>query len=98
VTLTKLEIDTFPATDLYPNKASDAPEVILNKEFGNDCRKLYMYRITWNGKTASISPKKEIPLSRNYRSPNTTIEVSTAVQPSPGVRIRAPRRTISVFQ
>jgi hypothetical protein len=98
VTFLKLEHDSYPATDLNPNKAPGDPEVILNKEFGNDCTKLYMYKITWKGKTASISQKQEIPLSKAYRSPNTTKEASTGIQPAPGVTIRAPRRTISVSQ
>ncbi len=98
VTFLKLEHDSYPATDRNPNKAPGDPEVILNKEFGNDCTMLYMYKITWKGKTAHISEKQEIPLSKAYRSPNTTKEASTGLQPSPGVTIRAPRRTISVFQ
>jgi hypothetical protein len=97
-TFQKLEHDSFPATDLNPIKAPGDPEVLLNKEFGDDCGKLYLYKITWKGKTASISEKQVIPLSRKYRSPNTTMEASTARQPAPGVTIRAPRRTISVFQ
>lgn len=97
-TFTRLEHDSFPATDLNPEKAPGAPLVILNKEFGNDCGQLYMYRITWQGKTASISEKQVIPLGRKYRSPNTTVEAATAPQPSPGLTIRAPRRTIAVAQ
>ena len=40
-----LEIESFPATDLDPGKAPGAPEVLLNKEFGNVAGKLYMYKI-----------------------------------------------------
>ena len=98
VTFEKLVHDSFPATDLNPKKAPGDPEVILNKQFGDDCTKLYMYKITWKGKIASISEKQVIPLTRSYRSPNTTREASTAVQPAPAVPIRAPRRTISVAQ
>ncbi|MFO0976761.1 MAG: hypothetical protein U0996_10210 [Planctomycetaceae bacterium] len=97
-TFTRLEHDSFPATDLNPEKAPGDPLVILNKEFGDDCGQLYMYKITWQGKTASISDKQVIPLNRKYRSPNTTVEAATAPQPSPGITIRAPRRTIAVAQ
>jgi hypothetical protein len=61
-----LEIESFPATDLDPDKAPDAPEVLLNKEFGNVAGKLYMYRITWSGTQASISDVQTIALSRTY--------------------------------
>jgi hypothetical protein len=98
VTFTRLEHDSFPATDLNPNKAPWDPLVILNKEFGDDCRQLFMYKITWRGKEATISEKQVIPLSRWYRSPNTTPEAATAPQPPPGITIRAPRRTIAVAQ
>ena len=54
-TFKRLEHDSFPATDLNPEKAPSDPVVILNKEFGNDCGKLCMYKITWQGKTANIS-------------------------------------------
>ena len=37
-----LEIESFPATDLDPDKAADAPAVLLNREFGNTFQKLYM--------------------------------------------------------
>lgn len=97
-TFTGLEHDSFPATDLNPDKAPGDPLVILNKEFGDDCGQLYMYKIAWQGKTASISDKQVIPLRRKYRSPNTTVEAATAPQPSPGITIRAPRRTIAVAQ
>lgn len=98
VTFTKLEHDSFPATDLNLDKGAADPIVLLNKEFGDDCGQLYMYKITWQGKTASISAKQVIPLGRKYRSPNTTLEAATAQQPAPGLTIRAPRRTIAVVQ
>ena len=49
-TFPDLELDSFPATDLDPEKAPDAPAVLLNKEFGDIASKLYMYKITWSGK------------------------------------------------
>lgn len=64
VTFTKLEHASFPATDLNPDKAPSDPEVILNKEFGDDCGKLYMYKIVWKGKAASISDKQIVSLSK----------------------------------
>jgi hypothetical protein len=94
-----LEIESFPATDLDPDKAPGAPEVLLNKEFGNVADKLHMYRITWSGLTASISDVQTIPLSRNYSTPSGSLEESRAVQPAPGGKLRAdePRRTDCVF-
>jgi hypothetical protein len=97
-TFQKLEHDSYPATDLNPQKAPEDPEVILNKEFGDDCSQLYMYKITWQGKKASISEKQTIPFNKKYRSSWTTVKAATAPQPAPGLTIRAPRRTISVFQ
>jgi hypothetical protein len=32
-----LALEALPATDLNPRKAPDAPQVLLNKEFGDDC-------------------------------------------------------------
>ena len=94
-----LEIESFPATDLDPDKAPDAPEVLLNKEFGNVAGKLYMYKITWSGTKASISDVQTIPLSRTYATPNASVEESRAVQPAPGGKLRADeaRRTDCVF-
>lgn len=97
-TFTRLEHDSFPATDLNPDKAPGDPLAILNKEFGDDCGQLYMYKITWRGKTARISEKQIVPLGRKYRSPNTTLQAATAPQPPPGLTIRASRRTIAVAQ
>lgn len=94
-----LQIESFPATDLDPKKAATAPEILLNREFGNECSKLYMYKITWSGKTASIAPVQNIPLSRTYYSPNGASQKNEAIQPSPGGHLRADegRRTICCF-
>jgi hypothetical protein len=94
-----LEIESFPATDLNPDKAADAPELILNREFGNSFSKMYLYKVTWSGKTAKISEAQIILLSRTYESPNAASMQGRAVQPSPGEPIRADeaRRTTCVF-
>jgi hypothetical protein len=94
-----LEVESFPASDLDPDKAPDAPEVLLNKEFGNVAGKLYMYKITWSGTRASISDVQTIPLSTTYSTPNASVEEGRAVQPAPGGKLRAdePRRTDCVF-
>ncbi|HEY7423649.1 MAG TPA: hypothetical protein VH682_05335, partial [Gemmataceae bacterium] len=94
-----LEIEAFPATDLDPKKAPDAPAVLLHREFGNTASQLYLYKITWSGKTASISKAQSIPLSKTYQSPNGASRKFQAVQPAPGLKLRADegRRTLSVF-
>jgi hypothetical protein len=94
-----LHIEAFPATDLDPRKAPDAPAVLLHREFGNTASKLYMYQIVWSGKKASISRTQSIPLSKTYQSPNGLSRQFQAVQPAPGLRLRADegRRTLSVF-
>jgi hypothetical protein len=94
-----LEIEAFPATDVDPRKATDAPAVLLHREFGNTASNLYLYKITWSGKTASISKAQSIPLSRTYHSPNGLSRQFQAAQPAPGLRLRADegRRTLSVF-
>ena len=94
--LPDLEIEAFPATDLDPDKPPDGPAVLLNREFGNTASKLYLYRITWSGKKASISRAQTIPLSRTYLS--TALQLQ-AIQPAPGLKLRADegRRTLSVF-
>jgi hypothetical protein len=69
-TFSNLEIECFPETDLDPGKPADAPEILLNREFGNSFSKLFMYRITWRGKTAELSKIETIPLSKTYVSPN----------------------------
>jgi len=97
--LRDLEIESFPATDLDAKKAPDAPAVLLHREFGNTASKLYMYKITWSGKKASISKAQSIPLSKTYQSPNGSSKRFQAVQPAPGLKLRADegRRTLSVF-
>lgn len=94
--LAALQIEAFPATDLDPNKAPDGPAVLLNREFGNTAAKLYLYRITWSGKKASVSKVQTIPLSRTYLSAALQLQ---AVQPAPGIKLRGDegRRTLSVF-
>jgi hypothetical protein len=94
-----LQHESFPATDLDPNKAPTAPEVLLNKEFGNDCGKLYLYKITWTGTTASISEAQIVPLSRTYSTPNGNSQKNLVEQPAPGGKLRADegRRTSCAF-
>jgi hypothetical protein len=94
-----LEIEAFPATDVDPRKAADAPAVLLHREFGNTAGKLLMYKITWSGKKGSISRAQSIPLSKTYQSPNGASRQFQAVQPAPGLKLRADegRRTLSVF-
>ena len=94
-----LEIESFPATDIDPNKSADAPEILLNREFGNSFSKMYLYKVTWSGKTATISRAQTIPLSRTYVSPNGSSLQNRAVQPAPGGKLRADeaRRTTCVY-
>jgi hypothetical protein len=98
-TFPNLEIESFPATDLDPNKAADAPEILLNREFGNSFSKMYLYKITWAAKSASISQVQTIPLSKTYVSPNGSSLRNQATQPAPGGRLRADeaRRTTCVY-
>src|SRR5262249_45391698 len=97
--LADLHIEAFPASDLDPKKAPGEPAVLLHREFGNTAGKLYMYKITWSGKKASISKVQSIPLSKTYQSPNGASKQFQAVQPAPGLKLRADegRRTLSVF-
>ena len=94
-----IEIESFPATDLDPNKSADAPEILLNREFGNSFGKLNLYKVTWSGKAPSISKLQSIPLSRNYVSPNGSSLKNQATQPAPGGKLRADegRRTCAVY-
>ena len=94
--LANLQIEAFPATDLDPNKAPNAPAVLLNREFGNTAAKLYLYKITWSGKKASVSKVRTIHLSRTYLSATRQLQ---AIQPAPGIKLRGDegRRTLSVF-
>jgi hypothetical protein len=98
-TFANLEIECFPATDLDPEKPADAPEVLLNREFGNSFSNLHLYKITWAGNTASISSLQTIPLSKTYQSPNGASLKNQASQPAPGGRLRADeaRRTTCVY-
>jgi hypothetical protein len=99
-TFSKLEIECFPATDLNPDKAADAPAILLHHEFGNSFSKMFMYKITWAGNQASISKMQTIPLGKTYVIPNATAQKNTAVQPAPGEKLRADegRRTLCVYQ
>jgi hypothetical protein len=94
-----LEIESFPATDVDPNKPTEAPEVLLNREFGNSFSKMYLYKIVWSGKKATISQAQTIPLSKTYVSPNGSSLRNQAAQPAPGGRLRADeaRRTTCVY-
>lgn len=97
-----IEIESFPATDLNPDKAPDAPELLLCHEFPvNNVQfsKLYMYKITWAGKKASISKVQEIPLGSTYTAPNGSSLKNQATQPPPGGKLRADegRRTACVY-
>ncbi len=98
-TFANLEIDCFPATDLDPDKPADAPEILLNREFGNHFSRLYLYKITWAGNAASISKLQAVPLSKTYESPNGASLKNQASQPAPGRRLRADeaRRTTCVY-
>ena len=94
-----LEIESFPATDIDPRKPAGAPEILLNREFGNSFSKMYCYKVTWSGKAAAISPAQTIRLSKTYESPNGRSLQNQAVQPAPGGRLRADeaRRTTCVY-
>lgn len=98
-TFANLEIECFPATDLDPDKPADAPEVLLNREFGNSFSNLHMYKISWAGNAAKISQLQTIPLSKTYQSPNGSSLKNQAAQPAPGGRLRADeaRRTTCVY-
>ncbi len=85
-TFTGLKFALMPATDLDPNKPADAPEVLLVNEFSDGtCGKLYLYKITWSGLTASISDAQTIQLSKTYHTP----AANNALQPAPGPKLRA---------
>jgi formylglycine-generating enzyme required for sulfatase activity len=82
-TFPKLIYSAVPAVDLDPNKAADAPAVLLNNEFGGPtCAKLYLTKITWSGQKASLSAAQEIALSKAYLVPKME-----GLQPPPGVRL-----------
>jgi hypothetical protein len=94
-----LEIESFPATDIDPKKPADAPEFLLNREFGNSFSKMFLYRIVWSGNKATISKAQTINLSRTYQSPNAASMQGRATQPAPGDKVRADeaRRTTCVY-
>ena len=60
---------------------------------------MYLYKLTWSGKTATLSKAQTIPLSRTYQSPNGASLQGRAVQPAPGGKLRADeaRRTTCVY-
>src|SRR5262249_4070992 len=76
-----------------------APAVLLHRNFGDVASKLYLHKITWSGKKASISQVQSIPLSKSYPTPNGSSRKFQAIQPAPGLPLRADegRRTLSVF-
>ena len=88
-----------PRRTLTRTSLPTAPEILLNREFGNSFSKMYLYKITWSGKTATISQAQTIPLSRTYVSPNGSSLQNRAVQPAPGGKLRADeaRRTTCVY-
>lgn len=96
-----LELEAFPETDLRPDKSPDAPAVLLCHEFAraSSFARMYLYKITWSGRTAALSKLQEIPLERTYFCPNGSSHQNEAVQPAPGGRLRADegRRTSCVY-
>lgn len=89
-TFAGLQFSSMPAMDLDPDKPADAPAVLLANEFiGGTCDRLYLYRITWSGKTASLDGPLTVPLATTYLTPDNTTPLMEAVQPSPGPNIRA---------
>jgi hypothetical protein len=102
---TNFELESFPASDLNPNKALTDPEIFLNKQFPTDTKTgpithLCMYKITWSSSvTAAMSAMQLIPFNRTYWGPNGSSGDNEARQPAPGNSLRADegRRTISVF-
>jgi hypothetical protein len=83
---TKLHFMAYPAMDLDPNKAPDAPAILMNNEFNGftGCGKLYLYKITWAGAKASISEAQTIPLSKTYDTSRPECE-----QPESAPKLRA---------
>jgi hypothetical protein len=102
---TNFELESFPATDLDPNKGLSDPEIFLNKQFPTDTKTgpithLCIYKITWSSSiVASMSPAQSIPFGRTYWGPNGASGDNQAWQPAPGSPLRADegRRTIGVF-
>lgn len=83
---TKLHFMAFPAMDPDPNKAADAPAILMNNEFNGftGSGKLYLYKITWAGAKASISEAQTIPLSKTYDTSRPECE-----QPASAPSLRA---------
>lgn len=83
---TKLPFMAYPAMDINPHKAPDAPAILLNNEFTGfaGSGKLYLSRITWSGNQASISEAQSIPLSRTYDTSRPECE-----QPGRAPKLRA---------
>lgn len=83
---TKLHFMAYPAMDINPNKAPDAPAILMNNEFNGftGSGKLYLYKIIWSGNKASISKAQTIPLSRTYDTSRMECE-----QPGPAPKLRA---------
>jgi hypothetical protein len=81
-----LHFMAYPAMDTNPNKAPDAPAILVNNEFRGfaGCGKLYLYKITWVGNKASISEALTIPLSRTYDASRPECE-----QPGAAPKLRA---------
>ena len=52
-----LQFSSMPATDLDPNKAADAPTILLTNEFDGICDKLYLYRIFRNARRVIATPR-----------------------------------------
>jgi len=99
------EVESFPATDLDPNKAPTDAEIFLNKQFPTNTTtgpitRLCMYKITWSSPTsATMSVVQYIPFKQTYWGPNGSSGNNAARQPAPGSLLRADegRRTIGVF-
>ncbi|MCA9213691.1 MAG: hypothetical protein KDB27_11525 [Planctomycetales bacterium] len=100
-TFAKLQFSTMPAMDPDPDKAANAPMILLaNQFFDGACSELYIYKVIWSDGQASISDALTVPLSRNYLTPNNTTPAMEAFQPPPGPKLRAGgggRRLDSVF-
>jgi hypothetical protein len=61
---TDLEIEAFPETDLNPDKSGSAPEILLNREFGNSFSKMYLIFTRSPGRER----RRPYPRSRASRS------------------------------
>jgi hypothetical protein len=87
---TGLYMSTMPAMDPDPDKAADAPAVLLaNQYLDGTCGELYLYRIRWNGLQASISEAQIVRLRKSYLTLDNSTPQMDAVQPAPGPRLRA---------